>query len=247
MNLTWHIIKKDLYYFRWSFALWLGGIAYLNFCQDNAGMVKPAYMQDFNRVFLDMLLCFFAFALLVGLAQQDHPTESSGFWRTRPISAARLVTAKLLLVGALFVALPVLAIWVKNLFTGFTSVRYLHEYAFIALVLGSVTLSVMAAAACTKNSVQSLIVCVSLVFFTGSLAEVLSRYSPNVSRHLAVQMTNAKALSILGFSMAIALAIILNQYLRRRVSVSIVLFLAGAIGSALIGTMWGYFYFYSSQ
>lgn len=42
------------------------------------------------------------------LVQADHPTEDRAFWRSRPIAAGQLASAKLVLLVALFVALPLL-------------------------------------------------------------------------------------------------------------------------------------------
>ncbi|MND02811.1 hypothetical protein D3C83_223400 [compost metagenome] len=50
--------------------------------------------------------------------------------------------------------------------------------------------------------------------------------------------------AILLFSLIIGLAVITNQYLRRRVGFSIGLLVFGAVGLAVIGSLWGYFYLY---
>ncbi|MFZ5494131.1 MAG: hypothetical protein ACOZE5_02180 [Verrucomicrobiota bacterium] len=248
MNHTFHIILKDLSRMRWALAIWILCLVYLLFQSrlqlglDNLG--------DFLQLSAIMLSLVAGVGLIADLMQSDHPTLSEAHWRALPISAGRLVTAKLLLLLGLFVVLPVGAALVRNLVaenSPFRNLRHLHEIGWALLILGAVNLSYAAVAACTRNVVHSLGLWLGLIFATGTLASYLGRYAPVLPREAYVRMGSDKPMAVLTLSVVIALAVILNQYLRRRVTASILLLLAGTVGAALIGTLWGYFYFYSAQ
>ena len=181
MNLTAHIIRKDLVHYRWALLVW--GLSFLYLAvRPNLAPAGSVAAQDYFQVMALITFAVLCVALIAGFVQDDNPTDSSAHWRTRPISPIRLMSAKLLLLGALFVGLPLLVIWAKNHF-GFTaSVAYFREYCLIALVLASLTLSFTAAAACTKNVLYCLLLWVGIVFATGTLMDFLNRFSPVLSR-----------------------------------------------------------------
>jgi hypothetical protein len=60
------------------------------------------------------------------------------------------------------------------------------------------------------------------------------------------RMSLDKVVVILGLGVLVAVVVLLNQYLRRRMNVSVALLLGGAVGSALVGAFWGYFYLYQA-
>ncbi len=243
MNLTWHIIRKDLIYLRWTLLVW--GLSYLYLLvQPNLSVSGSVQLRDYLHIFSLVTFGVLSVALIMGVVQADHPNDSRGQWRTRPISAVRMMTAKLLFIGLLFVALPLLADWLKNQVGATQTMQSFKEYSLFVLMLTSLSLSFVATAACTKNGAHGLLLWVGLIFATGSLAEGLSRILPRLSLQLSMQMNMNRGLAILAFSAAIALAVILNQYLRRRMTASIVLLVVGSVGSALMGTLWSYYYFY---
>lgn len=244
MNLIWHIIKKDISELRWALAFWASCFAYLFFVQSPAERFNEGDLQLFLRFFTVMLLGLFSIGIIATLVQGDAPDDSRGFWRTRPISPLRLVSAKLLLVGALFVALPMLAVVTKEQMRAPTMMLAIKEYGLLAFVLASLTLSFASVAACTRNAAFSLLLWVALIF---AVAAAVERLSPALSGKVAGQMNVSRTWAMLGFSSATSLAIILNQYLRRQRTATIWLLIAGTVGTALIGTLWSYYYFYSSQ
>jgi len=244
MKLTWHVIKKDLYQFRWSLVLWLSCFTYLVFFQERVGTLvnteSKGYLQLLSMLIMVVLSC----AMLISIIQQDHPVDSSAFWRTRPISAHRLVAAKLLLLFALFVGIPFLTVllwvWTQDL-VRLNSVR---EYSLMVLVLSSLVLSLAAAAACTRNIAYALLLWLGAIFGSGTLADILGHFLPKLTLQLSQQMNMNRILTVLALSMAFNLAIILNQYLRRRLSVSAILIVAGNVSIVLVATLWSYYYFY---
>src|SRR5882757_4258729 len=113
MNLTWHIVKKDLRALRWPILLWvlvivtkLGiGVAMLT----ADGTEGPEW---FRR--LDMFAKLMAgiegvcFVFMATLIHEDLLVGTTAFWMTRPISGGRLLGAKLLSIGLVFWVMPVL-------------------------------------------------------------------------------------------------------------------------------------------
>src|SRR5262249_55528045 len=98
MNLTWHIVKKDLRALRWPIGVWflcvvgkLGvGVALLNARGDEG-------ITWFNQ--MDLLAKTLAvgellsFVLAAALVQEDLMVGTTAFWMTRPISGGRLLRA----------------------------------------------------------------------------------------------------------------------------------------------------------
>ena len=113
MNLTWHIVKKDLRALRWPLLVWVAliaaklsiGIVILTI--DGAGDGKLFETLDALSKLLAGLECF-GVVLVAALVQEDMLVGTTAFWRTRPISGGRLLAAKLLGLFVIFGVLPVL-------------------------------------------------------------------------------------------------------------------------------------------
>lgn len=244
MNLTWQIVKKDLYQFRWSLALWLACFLYVFLFQERAIVHAEVQLRDIFRLVAVLTVMVFSWAMLVSILQQDHPTDPRAFWRTRPISAVRLVTAKLGLVLTLFVGIPLLIALAGGWLQHLVILHTLREFSLMALAMGSLTLSLAAAASCTSNIVYALVLWVGVAFGSGTVAEILGRLLPKLTARLTLQMNMDRAITLLVFSAVISLALILNQYLRRRLTTTIILLILASVGCALIGVLWSYYYFY---
>ncbi len=244
MNLTWQIIKKDLYQFRWSLALWLACYAYVFLFQERVTFHVEVQLRDIMRLIAGLTVMVFSWAMLASIIQQDHPTDSRGFWRTRPISAARLVTAKLGLVLALFVVFPLLIVMAGGWLQDLVRLRTAREYVLMVLAMSSFTLSLAATASCTSNIVSALVLWLGVAFGSGTVAEILNHSLPKLTARLSMQMNMDRIIALLVFSAVLSLAIILNQFLRRRLTTTIVLLILVSAGCALIGVFWSYYYFY---
>lgn len=117
MNLTWHIIRKDLVRFRVPLIAWILLMAarYLVAAEVTGvfGQLSPVWLRQFDlgypffflNLVADPLIAFFLAAALVF---EDPPSGRDPFWVTRPISGLRLFFAKLLGAGLTLVVLPVL-------------------------------------------------------------------------------------------------------------------------------------------
>lgn len=113
MNLTWHIVKKDLRALKWPLGLWilliiakLGvGVALLN-ADGTEGLDWFNKMDALAKVL--SAFAFVSFVLTAAIIQQDLMVGTTAFWMTRPISGARLLRAKLICIGLVFIVAPVL-------------------------------------------------------------------------------------------------------------------------------------------
>lgn len=244
MNLTWQIIKKDLYLFRWSLALWLACFAYTFLFQERVIVHAEVQLRDIFRLIAVLTVMVFSWAMLVSIVQQDHPTDTRAFWRTRPVSAARLVTAKLGLLLTLFVGIPLLTVLAGGWLQHLVLLHTWREFSLMALAMSSLTLTLAAAASCTSNIVYALVLWLGVAFGSGTVAEMLSRSLPKLTTRLATQMNMDRIITVLVFSAVLSVAIILNQYLLRRLTTTIILLILVCAGCALIGVLWSYYYFY---
>ncbi|MDQ5979308.1 MAG: hypothetical protein QG602_2282 [Verrucomicrobiota bacterium] len=242
MNLILHIIKKDILRLRWALLIWTA--SYL------ALLLQPQRRLGANTVWDYLLFTAGLMVVVVGIGvvadiiQADHPTRDDAHWRTLPMSSRRVVTAKLLLLGSLFVGLPLVTVWLGNCLSERPAMRELSEYGMLALVLANFVLSLAAAAACTRTVVHCLMLWLGLSLGTMALAGVLSRFAQVLSPHALFRMPLDKVQVITTLSILVGLAVILNQYLRRKLGTSVVLYLFGAVGVACAGVFWGYFYLY---
>jgi len=240
MNLTWHIIRKDITRNRWGLLLWSVGLGYL-IVQSGAGF--PKY-PDYLGVAALLVVLVLGVGLVADIVQVDHPASDAASWRTMPISGRRMVLSKFLMLAAVFVALPVGITVLRNVFGTTQSMRNFREYSAFTLLFSTVTFSVAATAACTRNLLQCLLLWIVLVFGAVTLGEFLGRFAPALTRPQLFRMGLDKVFLVLGLSLATGLAVMFNQYVRRRAGLSVLLLLAGAVGTATITAFWGYFYFY---
>jgi len=101
MNLTWHIVKKDLRRLRWPLAGWgtllllrIGlGVRLKYGAAPDPVLVER--LQNFNNLFLTFQLVV-AYVLVSVLIHEEPLLGAGAFWRVRPISGGRLLRAKLL-------------------------------------------------------------------------------------------------------------------------------------------------------
>ena len=244
MNLTWHLIAADLRHFRWAIALWLGCLAFVFLGQERVLALSGANLRDYVRLVTLFLVVGLAVAVLMGVMQADPADDSRAFWRTRPIAPVRLVAAKLGLLLGLFVGGPFLLVLAGGWMQRLVLLQGWREHLLMLLALGAVALAVMAAASCTRSIGAGLVLLVGLVFASGTLADFVSDRLPQLPLKLSLQTSLARVITLLAGSALVSLAIILNQYVRRRRGWSVVLLAGGAVLPALLAVFWTCFYFY---
>ncbi len=242
MNLTLHIIKKDILRLRWALLIWT--VSFLALLLQPQRRFGASTVWDYLLFTAGLMVVVVGIGVIADIIQADHPTRDDAHWRTLPISNRRLITAKLLLLGSLFVALPLLTVWLGNSLSERPAIRVLSEYGMLALGLANLVLSLAAAASCTRTVVHCLMLWVGLYLGTMALADVLSRFAQVLSPHAMFRMPIDKMQVVTTLSVLVGLAVILNQYLFRKLRTSVMLYLSGAVAVACVSAFWGYFYLY---
>lgn len=129
MNLTWHIVRKDLRRMAWPVAAWLGysvvvaiGVLLASWLPEK---IEEAGAADWMRTLRSTMMAAAvigtsAVVMLAGvMALEDRVVGSDSFWLTRPIRGWRMLQAKLLAAGLLLVVAPVVVLVPVWLAAGF--------------------------------------------------------------------------------------------------------------------------------
>ncbi len=230
MNLVWHIIRKDLRRLSWAYGAWAVAGAYL-IAYRNLNIVQRSIWDNVGIVALFTFLAL-GIALIATIVQEDGLCGANEFWRTRPIAAGRLLTAKLALVLASFAVIPMTFALILRPGTG-------GELAAMG-ALSIYVLALAAVASCTKDLGQFLLVGVACVMVAPALAGFLAGLAPvtGLSKPAMVALTVAKVLVLHAVVGVAALVILLNQYTTRRALLSRGLVAATVLVTALIGGLW---------
>lgn len=242
MNLILHIVRKDLSRFRWPLLLW--AISFLSlFSHDVFRQTGSSPPAEIFRWLPLLIVAVLSIAVIGSIVQEDHPTDGNAAWRTRPITSRQLVAAKFVLIGSMFVVLPVLLVGAKNAVLALKYVYHPQEYVLVVLVLASLALAIASVSACAKNAGHSLLMCVAIVLLTGAVAASLESIAPALLRQAATQLHGGGVLLLLSLSVVAGLAGVLSQYLWRRRSVAVPLAFLTSV-TAVIGAGWAGYYFY---
>lgn len=232
MNLALHIIKKDLRRLGWVFVMWAvtGGymIAYRKV------IVIDRSIWDNLGIISLLTHGALSLALIAGIVQEDGLTQGNEFWRTRPIGGARLLAAKLGLILACFVVLPVALIALLKPHFDPADLR------FVVPIVAVVVLSCTAMASCTKSLGHYLlggIFCIMAVVLVGPL--LVSQLGLGaMSKAELMQVSVTRMYLIFGLCAVASVAILANQYFTRRTAVSIGIVMAAVVGVTLLGSLW---------
>ncbi len=230
MNLVWHIIRKDLRRLASTYAGWAIAGIYLIFYRE-LNIVQRSIWDNIGIVALFTFLAL-GIALIAAIIQEDGLCGTNEFWRTRPIAAGRLLTAKMTLVLVSFALVPMAFA---------LALRPGHGGEFAAIgALSIYVLALAAVASCTKDLGQFLLVAVGCVMIAPALAGALAGLAPvtGLSKPALVALTAAKVLVLHAVIGIAALTILLNQYTTRRAVLSRWLVAATVIVVALVGGLW---------
>lgn len=237
MNLTWHIMKKDLRRNMWPLLVWAIThiVAHAGFgTRDFKGAITLVDYVYFVSLLTHGVMMI---AIIGAIIQEDDVTSSTVFWRTRPIPPGRLLCAKLGLLGMVWVV-EVLSsltqIWTANS----PSKHPWEAFSQASLSLGSFILACAALAACTKTMARFIlggILCViACMAFRAGLGKVgLTAVGSPTSGALATMFFVIMAL--IGAS---GLAVLLNQYFGRRPAFSVGMIAGAVVGIALVSNYW---------
>jgi|GEM_PF-3675111 len=115
MNLTFHIIRKDLRALRWGLLLWVAaclthlGLRLTQLSRGDFASMAPFWLRLEKSTRWDYLLvCVLPLLLIPPLFHLDSLRGRLAFWKTLPIGRWRMLTAKLATLLTFFVVLPLL-------------------------------------------------------------------------------------------------------------------------------------------
>lgn len=230
MKLIWHIIRKDLRRLASTYAGWAVAGIYLIFYRE-LNIVQRSIWDNLGIVALFTFLAL-GIALIASIIQEDGSCGANEFWRTRPISAGRMLAAKLTLVLVSFAFIPMAFALTLRPGQG-------GELAAIGAISVYV-LAFAAVAACTRDLGQFLLVVVACVMIAPTLGRALAIAVPVVelTKPAAAGLAFIKIVLLHAVVGLAALAILLNQYTTRRTVLSRWLIAATVLAGALIGGLW---------
>jgi hypothetical protein len=243
MSLTWHIVQKDLRALKWPLGLWLLcivvklgiGVMLLN----ATGEEGAEWFRNLD-IFAKSLAAgeLLSFVLVAALIQEDLMVGTTAFWMTRPISGGRLLCAKLLSIGLVFIVAPVLVTLPWWLGCNYGSGEIAWAAAETVAVHAIVVLAALLWAAVTDGLgrflMWTLVTLFTLPTLTGIIAYYSTRGRPAIPSDLvATRLALAVGLAALG-----ALVVVVHQFLTRRTLRSAAIIGATVGASALFGAFW---------
>lgn len=243
MNLTWHIVKKDLRALKWPLLLWalvivaklLVGVMLLT----ADGTETPEWftrMDGLSKV-LASFECM-SLVLVAALVQEDLLVGTKSFWVTRPISGARLLSAKIFFIGLVFLLLPLLLTLPWWLWCGYG----LREIGWAALETSAIhaacvllgLLWAVVTDGFARFLMWTLVTLFAIPTLTGTIAYYATRGHPGPSGEL-VSTRIAVGIAI---AVVAILAVVVHQYLTRKTVRSIGIIATTAALIIAVGVWW---------
>ena len=242
MNLTWHIVKKDLRALRWPLVLWTLlivtklGMGVVLLTADGTEGEAWFVRIDGTAKLLAALECA-GFVLVAALVQEDLLVGTTAFWVTRPISGGRLLRAKLAGIGLVFGVLPLLVTlpWWLGCGYGWREIAWAaaETAALQAVVVLVGLLWAVVTDGLARFLMWTLVMLVAFPSIAGSIAVYHERtHASPGSGVVATRIALVISLAVLG-----VLAVVVHQYLTRRTwrSVSVI---GGAVALIAAVALW---------
>ncbi len=221
MRLVWHIVRKDLRRFALPIAVWLltlTGPTILGLSTPkpeghlalNLEMMLGA--QKTAVRFMDFALLLFGYLLAGSIVLEDSLAGSAEFWKTRPVSGARLMAAKGLGAACVLVILPLIVltfVWCANGF-GWADLTAATGSFFVAQA--RLLLLALALAALSRSLAQFVLYTLVLIGVAGGCIAVSELMVGIVPPHIRA----SRDLLALRLIPVVALLVIPLQFLARR-------------------------------
>ncbi len=238
MNLTWHIIKKDLVRLRLPVLLWavvLAGQVYASH-----ELISPLSL-DLN-LFFEMGM-FFNLLVLVGLVVtyplvatlvlDDPLSGTTMFWVTRPITGGRLLVAKVVVAFLLFGLLPLL-VWLPWWLYCSFGWHDLLPAAGCVLGIQAITVILAFALAALVDQIGRFLLYSLLLGFAVLVALLYVASHTGISRELL----QSRLLVTAGLLMLFSVGALVRQYSTRRLVSAAAVMLAGVVLSVAAAFWW---------
>jgi hypothetical protein len=244
MNLTWHIVKKDLRRLLVPLALWallllvqiFIGVRLLHGDGDNLEWFGRMSLYGYLFFALDLVVSYVLVAMLI---HEDPLTGSQEFWLTRPISGGRLLAAKSLGAVLMFGVLPV-AIWLPWWLASGYGWPEVAAAIFETLVLKWVVIipaSLLAALTANFSRYLTWTLATILLLVLGSALVGMSL--PILQRWSDAGLTETRPwLTLVAAAMGVAVVVVCHQFLTRHTVRSFVIGGSGFVLVALTVVLW---------
>jgi len=239
MNLTWHIIWKDLRRLAWPLVFW--GVTGLHLLASLRWNVQYLSIGDSAMIISLLIHLTLIFVLPAWIVQEDGLVGDTVFWRTRPIHSRRLLVAKLCLIVVLFAVLPIIILLVGKALSVGIFFRRFDALHYVFLTLLCVSLSSAAIASCTKELAHYLMVGVTSLTMVVLLSNWMRHHAfPNGIPTQNIILISSKFVAAELLCGIMGLAVLINQYCLRRFAVSVGLLITTVVGLVLVLTLWNW-------
>lgn len=240
MNLTLHILRKDFRRLRLPLLLWTGlltahALLCMRLFSSQAGDVEWFEFQSGLIFVLTVIGWIFTFVLAAAFVLEDPLVGTQMFWATRPISGGRLLAAK---AGGIFVALvlwPVVVALPSWVYCGLSRADLIVAAWRIVMVQLPVCGMAFALAGVAGQGSRF------LLWTLGSLAAwplALGVITYHARGTLSADVVTSRWIVVAVIIGVTALAVILLQYLGRRVTRTVAVLAAGLALAAMAGLCW---------
>ena len=222
MKQALHIFKKDVRYLWWEIALSFLLLAMFVNTQLHRGILR----ENYAAIMSYLLLAFWAF-LSARLIQAEAIPGDRQFWITRPYAWRSLLGAKLLFM-VVVVGIPLLVADAVVLgLEGFSVASYSAALVWsLILITASTLMAFLAFATLTRGLTEWLLAGIVIVVMDYGIAAI-------ANERVWAGVEWMRECGYVGIMSVVALVVLLRQYQRRGVVVSIVVMAAGLLGSAL--------------
>jgi hypothetical protein len=251
MNLTGHILLKDLRRLRWPVLVWLAivigrlvnTIASPEFAIEDRGLQAAAANLSGLLAILDNVLL----VLLISWLVHDEPLHApDAFWLTRPIRPAALMGAKLVFACLFLVVAPVLVQATGAAVITRSFGDSLHMIAAPALLQLSWVAVLIAIATLTPSLTRFLLTiggilgAFVLVIAVGVIwSEMrLDAFDPSISYHESMLPPVTADFLAPWLFLAVLLAVIVSQYQTRRLKLGLLVIPLGVVLSIVVDGLW---------
>lgn len=237
MNLTWHLVRKDLRLLCLPLALWSGLFLVRIAICERLLLQSGDASEVFNKLSTQAMTITFViglvnFSLAAMLVLEDAPVGSRLFWVTRPISGGRLLAAKGLAAVIAFVLLPIAIHLAWGLLAGVPLAELGHSVLRTAIFQSLVTLPCFLVAALTGQASRLLIW--SLIVLVGVPVLLMTVQYSIGKPDLSPGVLATRETLLVGWLALGALGAIVVQFLTRRTARSVAIVVA-TMGLAVVG------------
>jgi hypothetical protein len=241
MNLTWHIVKKDLVRMRLHLLLWAVLLGSQVFVSGRLLSIRSVNLTWFTGTGMllnllaavTLIICFIMTAALV----LDDPLAGADmFWVTRPISGGRLLRAKLIAAVLMFGLLPVLFWLPWWLYCDFSAGEVGRAAARVLCVQALAVVPAFTLASLVGQTGR--FVLFSALVAVAAWVALLNFVTWGGYQILSPDLLQSRLLLAAGLSVAGGAMVVCGQYLARRFVPSVAILTIGAAAAAAIMLWW---------